>query len=96
MGIVFIVLILIAFIISLFGYLPKLFGGNKKEEKTQQPPVAVTKAPEVDVLEDEELIDDTELVAVITAAIMASMGDEAPADGLVVRSIRRTNRKKFA
>ena len=36
----------------------------------------------------------TELVAVITAAIMASMseeGIEVPEDGLVIRSIRRKN-----
>lgn len=42
-----------------------------------------------------EYIDDSELVAVITAAIMASMGDEAPADGLVVKSIRKANGKQW-
>lgn len=93
---VFCVLILISLIISLFGYIPKLFGGNKKEVKKEEAPVAVAKEEAVSEVTDEDLIDDTELVAVITAAIMASMGDEAPADGLVVRSIRRTNRKKFA
>lgn len=96
MGIVFCVLVLIAFIISLLGFLPKLFGNKKKEVKVVKTQVAVTKEPTVVEPEEEELVDDTELVAVITAAIMASMGDEAPADGLVVRSIRRTNRKKFA
>ena len=43
-----------------------------------------------EVIEDES--DDTELVAVITAAIYAyeaENGGEVPADGLVVRSIRR-------
>ncbi len=44
---------------------------------------------------EEELVNDTELVAVITAAIMASMGNEAPADGLIVRSIRRMNSRKW-
>ncbi|MDD3173740.1 MAG: OadG family transporter subunit [Herbinix sp.] len=39
-----------------------------------------------------ELVGDHELVAVITAAIYASMGDAVPADGLVVRSIRKVNR----
>lgn len=34
-----------------------------------------------------------ELVAVITAAIMAYMGEDAPADGLVIRSIRKVNRR---
>lgn len=36
---------------------------------------------------------DLELVAVITAAIMAYMGEDAPADGLVIRSIRKVNRR---
>lgn len=36
---------------------------------------------------------DIELVAVITAAIMAYMGEDAPADGLVIRSIRKVNRR---
>ncbi|WFR54828.1 OadG family protein [Anaerocolumna sp. AGMB13025] len=46
-----------------------------------------------DAVVEEELVDDLELVAVITAAIMASMGKEAPADGLVVRSIRKVNKR---
>lgn len=45
--------------------------------------------------EEEELINDCELVAVITAAIAASMGEAVPADGLVVRSIKRVNSKKW-
>lgn len=45
--------------------------------------------------EDGELVDDCELVAVITAAIYASMGENVPADGFVVRSIRRVNSKKW-
>lgn len=39
--------------------------------------------------EQGELVGNNELVAVITAAIYASMGDEVPADGFVVRSIRK-------
>lgn len=45
--------------------------------------------------EEEELISDCELVAVITAAIYASMGDAVPAGGLVVRSIRKSNVSKW-
>ncbi len=45
--------------------------------------------------EEEELISDCELVAVITAAIYASMGDAVPAEGLVVRSIRKSNASKW-
>jgi len=44
--------------------------------------------------EEEELVSDCELVAVITAAIYASLGDAVP-DGLVVRSIRKTNAGKW-
>ena len=43
--------------------------------------------------EEEELVDDTELVAVIAAAIAAY--DDVPADGFVVRSIRKSNRRKW-
>ncbi len=45
--------------------------------------------------EEEELVSDGELVAVITAAIYASMGDAVPSDGLVVRSIRRANTTRW-
>lgn len=82
-GLVFAVLILISFIISLLKYVPGLFA--KKEEKVKEEIIVNTPSVEP----EPELTDDTELVAVITAAIMASMACEAPADGLVVRSIRR-------
>ena len=91
MGTVFAVLILIAFIISLFKYIPQfqaMFG--KKNAKTAAAPAAKA-APVV----EEELVDDSELVAVIMAAIYASMASEGQAvskDGLVVRSIRRARR----
>lgn len=45
--------------------------------------------------EEEELVSDCELVAVITAAIYASLGDAVPEGGLVVRSIRRSNSGKW-
>jgi hypothetical protein len=45
-------------------------------------------------VEEEELVDDGELVAVITAAIMAANGGAAvSADKLVVRSIKRVKRR---
>ena len=43
---------------------------------------------------EEELSDDLELVAVITAAIAASAGTST--DGFVVRSIRRSNNSRWA
>lgn len=81
--IVFVVLLFIAFIISLLKFVPMLF------QKKQPEAVPVAEAVSEPAVSEEVVEDDTELVAVITAAIMASMGDEAPADGLVVRSIKR-------
>ena len=87
-SIVFFVLIFISFIIWLMGAVPKLMNGKKK--KKTETAESIDRAVESIVANEEaELSDDLELVAVITAAIMASMGDEAPADGLVVRSIKK-------
>ena len=90
LGIVFCALAFISLIISLEG---KIFGaiGKKKKAAPKTPEVPAAPAPAV-VEEVEEDTDDTELVAVITAAIYAyeaENGGEVPADGLVVRSIRR-------
>ncbi len=87
MGTVFVVLILISLIISLFNLIPKIqaaFDRNKG---------SVAKIEAVDntiaqIIEKEEATDDLELVAVITAAIAAS-GTSGSADDFVVRSIRR-------
>ena len=89
LGIVFCALAFISLIISLEGKIFGAFGKKKAAPKTPEVPAAPapTVAPEV-----EEDTDDTELVAVITAAIYAyeaENGGEVPADGLVVRSIRR-------
>ncbi len=91
MGTVFVVLIFISLIISCFGPVSKKIESftnkGKKEENTV--PVKVEPAP---VEEEEELVDDLELVAVITAAIAAY--DEVGTDGFIVRSIKRSNRNK--
>ena len=91
MGTVFVVLIFISLIISCFG----LFGksnSNKKEETTQS---KVASDPVVtQIAEKEELVGDTELVAVIAAAIAAYEGSGST-DGFVVRSIRKSNKSKW-
>ena len=87
---VFIVLMLISFIIYLFKYIPKiqeLFtkGDNNSASAALEKAIA-------QIEEKEELVDDTELVAVITAAICAMTG--AKSDSFVVRSIKKADRKK--
>ncbi|MCR5792161.1 MAG: OadG family protein [Lachnospiraceae bacterium] len=79
MGIVFLTLIFISFIISNFVHIQK-FANRKKETPAAAPAASVASAT------DENLADDLELVAVISAAIAAS---ETCDSGFVVRSIRR-------
>ncbi|PWT27882.1 hypothetical protein CPT75_12620 [Butyrivibrio fibrisolvens] len=83
MGTAFAVLILISLIISLFPMIGKI--GKK------QPAPAPAKPAAPEVVEEEDLSDDDELVAVIAAAIAAYEGSNASAsgDGFVVRSIRK-------
>lgn len=97
MGTVFIVLIFISFIISLFKYIPAIQEKFSKKD-TQPAPVskpAPAKAPVIVEEEEEELVDDAQLVAVITAAIMASCQttNAVSADKLVVKSIRRARKR---
>ena len=95
--VVFAVLIFISFLISLFKYIPKFEAAlSKKDKKTELAENAVVNTvSQIEVKEEEEeLSDDLELVAVITAAIAASAGTST--DGFVVRSIRRSNNSKWA
>lgn len=93
MGTVFIVLIIISLIISLFNYIPKIsaaFGKGKEDIKTQ----AVDNTIAQIVQKEEEETDDLELIAVITAAVAAAAGaaGSGSSDDFVVRSIvRRPN-----
>lgn len=88
-GIVFLTLLFLSFIISRFTLVSGL--GQKKAETKTAPPVVQAAAPEA--AEEEELSDDGELVAVIAAAIAAS--ENTGTDGFVVRSIKKANRKKW-
>jgi len=88
MGTVFVVLVLIMAIISCFKFFAvfEQKKADKKNAKSNAAPAApvASAAPAV----EENLADDLELVAVISAAIAASEG-AASTDGFVVRSIRR-------
>lgn len=88
MGTVFIVLILISLIIYLFSFMPKIEAAmKKKKEQTKTDVVDQTIAQ---IIEKEELSDDRELVAVISAAIAAyESGNGGTGDGYVVRTIRK-------
>lgn len=86
MGTVFLVLIFISFIISLFKYI------NPADTKKPIETAPILPTPPTPVIEEaeeieEELVDDTELVAVITAAIAAYAGTSS--EGFQVRSIKR-------
>ncbi len=91
MGTVFIVLILISLLISLFGIIPKVqkAAADKKAAKNAASANEVGIDNAVNqIIANETAEDDTELVAVIAAAIAAYEGSGS-ADGYVVRSIRR-------
>ena len=109
----FAVLIFIAFIIYLLRFVPKLLvreitpvkdEAKKDARSLEDKKVVVTsfksggKAKKADAAADKNLVDDGQLVAVITAAINAyiesSSGNKGPVitdskDKLIVRSIRR-------
>lgn len=93
MGTVFVVLILISLIISVFSFIPKMQEKLAKKEAPTQVPVPAPVAAVPVVEEAEELADDTELVAVIAAAIAAYEGTSV--EGFQVRSIRRANAGKW-
>ncbi|MFI3170998.1 MAG: OadG family transporter subunit [Eubacteriales bacterium] len=91
MGTVFLVLIFIAFIISLFKYIPAL------EEKFKKKAAPVAAAPvvvePVVAVAETSVSAELDLIAVITAAIAASEGTTT--DGFVVRSIKRKKSNKW-
>ena len=93
MGTVFVVLIFISLIISLFRFIPAIENAFKRkpaaEMKKESVPAKEPAAKEAQVSET----DDTELIAVISAAIAAAEGTST--DGFIVRSIRRRPSNKW-
>ena len=100
MGVVFLVLIFISWIISMFKYINRFEAGmNKKEAPAAAPAPKAAPAPAAApalaaVPVQEAVSDDTELISVIAAAIAASEGKET-AEGLVVRSIKRVPNRNW-
>lgn len=91
-GTVFAVLVFLIFVISLFKYV-NLIGAKKDEKPAPAPKVAPAPAPKAAPAAEENLVDDLELVAVISAAIAAS--ENTSTDSFVVRSIKKVNRSKW-
>ena len=91
MGTVFVVLIFISFVISLF----KFLSIGKKKEKSVVSSIPVEENAPVQAVTANVSNSDDEIAAVISAAIaayeaeMEGTGMEVPADGLFVRSIRK-------
>jgi len=92
MGIVFITLLIISFVLSQMGAIQKIFKPKKAEEiiKVEE----VEEIEEIEEIEETIINDDLELVAVITAVIAASLNTSN--DKLQVRTIRRVNKVKSA
>ena len=92
-SVVFVVLIFIALIISLFKYINKAAIVARKSRKLEDKNIAEkaidNTISQITAKEEEEL-NDLELVAVIAAAIAAATGSST--DDFVVRSIRKVRR----
>lgn len=87
LGLVFLALIVIMGIISIIRFCISLTGNMYWVNESKNQTAEMTAERQIGQ-GAENAINDPQLVAVITAAIMASMED-APADGLVIRSIRK-------
>ena len=93
-GTVFVMLVLLSLLISLFRFIPNpeaKKAAEAKAAKAAKEAEAAAAAPAVQAAE-ENLADDGELVAVIAAAIAAAEGTTT--DGFVVRSIRKVKRNR--
>ena len=94
-GIVFLTLLFLSFLISQFKHISKLEQSlaKKNAPAAQTPAAAPAAAAPAAPAEAEETQDDSELVAVIAAAVAAYEGTSA--DGFVVRSIKRSSRNNW-
>ena len=91
-GIVFLMLLFLSFVIGLFKYIEKFQNVGKKKAAEEAPKAEEAPAPAIAQSEaaDEDFVDDLELVAVISAAIAAY--ENTSGDSFVVRSIKKSNK----
>ena len=97
MGTVFVVLIFISFIISLFKFIPAIEKKFSKKAKAANPapaPAAAPKAAPAAPVVTQAADQDGELAAVIAAAIAAAEGTST--DGFIVRSIKRRKSNRWS
>ena len=92
LGTVFVILIMLIFLISLFQFIPGSGAQEAKAKKKAAEEAAAAPTPATVAADPVQESDNSELIAVIAAAIAASEGTST--DGFVVRSIRKINRKK--
>ena len=90
-GIVFLTLLFLSGLISQMHIIPDMVEKMSKKKAPAAPAPAPAAAPAPVV--EEDLTDDLELVAVITAAIAAS--ENTSSDGFVVRSIKKANKRNW-
>ena len=102
--VVFCILVGLSLIISCFKFVNKLSGEvkpEKKDAKKSAPAAAPAARAAAPAAAENNLMKEQELVAVIAAAIAAAtdspvaVSGDAPADGYVVRSIRRLHNNKW-
>ena len=93
MGTVFAVLIFISLVIYCFNFIPGNQAPKQETKPAPKPRPARKPAARPAVQHSENLVDDKELVAAITAAICAYTGTSS--DGFVVRSIRRAESSRW-
>ena len=91
-GIVFLMLLFLSFVIGLFKYIEKFQNVGKKKAAEEAPKAEEAPAPAIAQSEaaDEDFADDLELVSVISAAIAAY--ENTSGDSFVVRSIKKSNK----
>lgn len=93
-GIVFLVLFFLSILIGKLHIIPDMIEARSKKAEPAAPAApAAAPAPAASVAEEEDLVDDCELVAVIAAAIAAA--ENTSTDGFVVRSIRKANKRNW-
>lgn len=93
MGTTFVVLIFLSFIIWLLKFIPVLEKKFRKNPETPSSSEETVTAPVPVPVTEADVTDDTELAAVIAAAVAASEGTSP--DGFIVRSIKRRKSNKW-